>query len=105
MRRACLGVVGGAASRATAYNGVGGSFVRGVASAVVEVVGASSAEPPAAAPAAAADAATTPVPPLSAGPIDRTGESVGVMDVSAPSSTGSLSTLDGLGGAGKSIVA
>ena len=99
------GVVSGVASRATAYSGVGGPFVRGVASAVVEVVGASSSEPPAAAPTAAVDVATTPVPPPSTSPIDRTGESVGVMDVSSPSSTNSLSTLDGLGGAGKSIVA
>lgn len=104
------GVLGGAAARASTYDGVGGSLVRGVAAAVEEVVNAPAADASPAAttsPTEAAGkeaAATTPVPPPEAlAGHGRTGESIGVMDLSG--SAGSLSAMDDLTAADSSIVA
>lgn len=103
------GVLGGAAARASTYDGVGGRLVRGVAVAVEEVVRAPAAGTAdlAATPAEAAReeaAATTPIPPPGALVDDgRAGESIGVMDMSG--SAGSLSTMDDLTAADSSIVA
>lgn len=102
------GVLGGAATRASTYNGVGGPLVRGVAVAVEEVVkapaaAATAAAAPPAAPPGDAPAATTPVPPPEVLAGDgHAGESIGVMDLSA--SAGSLSAMDDPTAAGASIV-
>lgn len=103
------GVLGGAAARASTYNGIGGPLVRGVAAAVEEVVRApaAAAMPAASAPTETAGeeaAATTPVPPPGMTADDgRAGESIGVMDLGG--SAGSLSAMDDLTAADSSIVA